>query len=285
MLDELVAALVCPYCREPLTLMPGNLRCPNGHHFDIARQGYANLLPGDAQTGTADTAAMVEARDTFLGEAHFAPIERALAEVAVRLLADGPEGCVVDVGAGTGRYLAAVLDAVPGRLGLALDISKFAARRAAKAHPRIAAVVCDAWRPLPVRTASAALVLDVFAPRNAAEFARVLASGGALVVVTPTARHLGELIGPLGMLTVDPLKAERLAEGMADRFTRVESIEVEEPMALDRADVAAVVAMGPSARHSAPGVLASRIADLPEPVEVTVSVTVSVYRPLDRNGA
>ena len=34
---------------------------------------------------------------------------------------------------------------------------------------------------------------------------------GRLVVVTPAADHLGELVGPLGLLRVDPDKAARLA--------------------------------------------------------------------------
>lgn len=278
MLDEIVSALACPQCGEALASAPGALRCANAHVFDIARQGYVNLLPGDAKAGTADTGAMVEARDAFLGSGHFAPIERGIAEVASRLLVEGPGGCVVDVGAGTGRYLARVLDEAPERIGLALDISKFAARRAAKAHPRIGAVVCDAWGRLPVRTGAAALVLDVFAPRNGEEFARVLAPGGALLVVTPTERHLVEIIAPLDLLTVDPRKAERLVGSLASRFSRVDAVELEVPMTLRRSDVAAVAGMGPSARHADQAALAAAVEALPEPVTVTLSVLISEFR-------
>jgi len=278
--DEIVSSLTCPHCGEPLAVAGVSLGCANEHVFDVARQGYANLLAGDAKAGTADTAAMVEARSAFQGRGHFGPIEREIARVASGALSGDARGCVVDIGAGTGRYLAGVLDAVPGRFGLALDISKFAMRRAAKAHPRIGAVVCDVWSGLPVRSGAAALLLDVFAPRNAAEFARVLAPGGALVVVTPTDRHLGELVGPLGLLTVDPKKADRLAESLEGRFDLVGSAVTEYPMTLDHADVSAIVAMGPSAHHADAGVLASRIAGLPEPVRVTASVTISVYRPV-----
>jgi 23S rRNA (guanine745-N1)-methyltransferase len=64
---------------------------------------------------------------------------------ATALAGDGP-GLVVDVGAGTGHHLAAVLDALTAHHGVALDVAKAAARRAARAHPRAAAVVCDVWR-------------------------------------------------------------------------------------------------------------------------------------------
>src|SRR5688572_20694208 len=121
-----------------------------------------------------------------------------------------PPGCILDLGAGTGWYLARVLERLPGRQGLALDLSKHALRRAARAHPRIGAVACDAWAPLPLRDGVAALVLSVFAPRDGAEIARVLRPGGALVVVTPTDRHLEPLVSKLGLLTVDERKEERI---------------------------------------------------------------------------
>ncbi|MFE3543710.1 putative RNA methyltransferase [Nocardia sp. NPDC059177] len=185
---------------------------------------------------------------------------------------------VLEIGAGTGYYLAGVLDARPGAIGIALDVAKPAARRAARAHPRMASILADAWRGLPVRDAALAGVVSVFAPRNPGEVARVLAPGGRFVVVTPTDRHLGELIDPLGMVRVDPDKDRRLAAALAGTFTRVEHTLVEFPMKLGRADVTHVVAMGPSAFHGTPAD-DPRIAALPEISEVTASVTVSVYLP------
>lgn len=278
MLADLVPALACPVCRLPLTAADGALVCAHGHSYDVARQGYANLLPGGAHTGTADTPAMVAARQAFLDAGHFTPVALALAGAAERAI-DATPGIVLDVGAGTGHYLAFVLERLPDRLGLALDISKHAARRAARAHPRAAAVVCDAWGALPVRDGAAALVLSVFAPRNPAEFARVLAPGGALVTVTPTGRHLGELVDALGLVTVDARKDERLAGSLGARFEQAAAEEVERPFELAHADVAAVVAMGPSARHIGAEELAARIAALPESARVTLSVTVAIWRP------
>src|SRR5205823_9615897 len=138
---------------------------------------------------------------------HYDFIGTALAAAARRVAAGG---LVVDLGAGTGHHTATVLDALPGRLGLALDSSTYALRRAARAHPRLGAVACDGWRRLPVRDGAAGLVLDVFAPRNGAEFRRILAPGGALLVVTPEPAHLHELVDTLGLLAVDPDKDRRL---------------------------------------------------------------------------
>ena len=278
MLDKALDLLACPHCAEALSRSGGSVTCANGHAFDVARSGYLSLLPGDAKTGSADTAEMVAAREAFLGAGHFEPLAEALAEEAVRALGDRaerpglPPGCMIDLGAGTGWYLARALDRLPGRIGLALDLSKHALRRAVRAHPRIAAVACDAWRPLPVRDSVADLVLSVFAPRNGPEIARVLRPGGALLVTTPTERHLVELIERLGLLTVDERKRERLATALDAHFELERRRDREWPLELTPGDVANAVAMGPSARH------ATRAETGTAATPVTASVTISTYR-------
>ncbi|MDO8964003.1 MAG: methyltransferase domain-containing protein [Coriobacteriia bacterium] len=278
MLADAVACLVCPRCGAPLVEAPGTLSCSEGHSFDVARQGYVNLLPGGARPGTADTPAMVSAREAFLAAGHYDPI----ASAVIRAIngADPARGCVIDIGAGTGQHLARVLDAFPDGTGIALDISKHALKRAARAHPRAAAIVCDVWAPLPIRTASVAVILDVFAPRNATEFHRVLAPDGVLVVVTPTERHLRELVVALGLLSVDGDKRERLDEKLDGLFSAFDEFEVEWPLSLARAEVAAAVAMGPSARHLDAAELAADLDGMAEPVAVTASVSVRSFRPI-----
>ncbi|MER7842689.1 putative RNA methyltransferase [Kitasatospora sp. NPDC096077] len=277
MLQDIEPYLACPHCAQDLTRHERSLRCPAGHSFDLAKQGYVSLLAGDAHTGTGDTAEMVAARADFLAAGHYRPIADALAEAAAAAGAD-PEGLVADLGAGTGHYLAHVLEALPGRVGAALDISKYALRRAAKAHPRIGAVVCDAWRPLPLRDASTDLMLNVFAPRNGPEIRRVLRPGGTLLLVSPTARHLCELVSALGLLSVDEDKQRRIDEKLGPYLTPVDQQSVEFTLRLSAQDVRTVVGMGPSAWHTDPDRLAAALAELPEPVEVTASVMVAGYR-------
>ncbi|MFG2824230.1 putative RNA methyltransferase [Kitasatospora sp. NPDC048365] len=274
MLQDIERYLACPHCAEPLALAGRTLGCPRGHSFDQAKQGYVSLLAGDAHTGTGDTADMVSARADFLAAGHYRPIAEALADAAA-----GADGLVADLGAGTGHYLAHVLTALGGDLpGAALDISKYALRRAAKAHPRIGAVVCDAWRPLPLLDDSADVLLNVFAPRNGPEIRRVLRPGGRLLLVAPTSRHLRELVAGLGLLSVDEDKERRIDEKLSPWLTRTGQVEVEFTLRLSRADAAAVVAMGPNAWHTDPQRLADALDALPEPVEVTGSVRLSTYR-------
>ena len=254
--------------------------CPQGHSFDVARQGYVNLLPGGRSVPGGDTPGMVSARDAFLAAGHLAPVAAALAEEAraATRAAPGENGCVAEAGAGTGYYLAAVLNALPGdRPGLALDASKASLRRAARAHPRIGAVGCDVWHGLPVADDAAAVVLNVFAPRNGAEFHRILAPGGRLLVVTPNPDHLRELVTELGLLTVDEDKPERLARSLDPWFRRVATREITTTRPLSRAAVRAAVLMGPSAWQAAARGSVARIDGLPDPLPVTLSVTLSTW--------
>lgn len=245
--------------------MDGSVRCPGRHSFDVARQGYVSLLPGDTPGGVGDTAAMVGARQRFLAAGHFAPIAAAVASAA-----RGATGAVADLGAGSGYYLARVLDAAPA-YGIALDVSKYALRVAARAHPRIGAVACDVWRRIPVRDGVVSVALNVFAPRNGAQTHRILEPGGTLVVVTPTERHLAELVAAFGLLTVDERKEERLATELSPHFTPSAREDVEYAMSLRPEDVDAVIGMGPSARHGD-----TRL-DSDVQTTVTASVTVRTY--------
>ena len=254
MLGDVIDLLLCPHCGAGLAIAEGAVRCEQGHSFDLARQGYVTLT-----AGVGDSAEMVAAREVFLGAGHYAPITEAVGRHVER---DGP---VVDLGAGTGHHLAGVLGA--GQAGVAIDSSKHALRRAARAHGRIGAVGADAWEPLPLRDGVARTVLSIFAPRNGPEIARILA--GALVVVTPTPRHLRELVERHGLVTVDPLKRERLAAQLASlRQCHEELIEFE--LRLSPADANVLIAMGPSARHSHEKVGG--------PVATTASVELTVWR-------
>lgn len=302
-LATVVDALACPVCGLPVELDAdaAALTCHGGHGFDIAKQGYVSLLRGGGNASTGDNAEMVAARDALLERGHYARIADAVADAVETAK---PQGLVVDLAGGTGYYLERVLRSHPRLRGIDVDLSKFAARRAARRGapvalpqpqtladnqtqtavgaqlstldpaPTLAAVVADVWQPLPLQTGVAAAILSIFGPRNRPEILRVLQPGGRLVVVTPTARHLRELIGPLGMIGVDDRKQERLAAQL-DGFVDLSSTSVEYETSMSHADVVNDVLMGPSAHHVDADRLAARVAELPDPVAVTVSVTVT----------
>ena len=304
MIDDVLTQLSCPNCATELARDGKRLRCETGHEFDIARQGYVSLLRGDHRQGTADTAAMVEARAAFLGEGHYAGIAALAAGLAAEAARDAPaDTCVVDLGAGTGYYLASVLsgldsgsdlgsgsgsDSGSAAAGIALDVSKHAARHAARAHPRIGSVVADAWQSLPIRGRAASVVLNVFAPRNPREMRRILHPDGRAIVVVPEPDHLKELIAAFGLMSVDGRKRERIEAQFADRLAIESEHELRSTLQLTPRQVAAVVGMGPNAWHAAASTLHDRAAaggatggpdgDGEAETEVTLAVRAYVLR-------
>jgi 23S rRNA (guanine745-N1)-methyltransferase len=270
-------ALRCSLCDNPVALVDHTLRCENGHSFDIARQGYVNLLHARIPAGTADTTDMVAARVAFLEAGHYAPLADAVAQAVA-----GTEGLIVDAGAGTGYYLAHALATAPDAVGLALDVSAVALKRAARAHPRLGAAVWNLWEAWPVATDSASVILNVFAPRNGPEFHRVLREDGVLVVAAPNPGHLGELASLVDMLTVDDRKEERLDATLSEFFELDGREDHTRRVTLSAPEIREVVRMGPSAHHLHREGRRERLERLSEPVEVTTSFTVSVYRPVPR---
>ncbi len=268
--------LACPRCTQPLahpTAGTDAVRCPSGHAFDVARQGYVNLS-GRAAPQNADSAAMVAARVEFLVAGHYAPIADALAP----LIPDDAR-TVLDAGGGTGYYAARLLDARPGLRGVSLDLSVPATRRAARAQPRLAAVVADVWRPLPIRNGVLDVILSVFAPRNALEFARTLTPNGCLITVTPAPAHLAELRDDLELLDHQADKADRLVGSLAGLFRADRHQVVTLPQRWDAATARTSVLMGPNAFHQTSAALDGRLARLRWPRLVTVALRIDVFVP------
>ena len=247
----------------------------SGHSFDVAKQGYVTLAAGAGLKHKGDDMDMVNARETYLAMGHFAPfVEAVTGAVQGALdsasLAESTPASLLEVGAGTGYYLAHTLDSIAEARGVGLDISPHAAKHLAKCHPRVGAVVADVWERLPIRDESVDAISVVFAPRNPAEFQRVLVPGGQVIVLTPDAGHLDELREPLGILGVEDGKVERMyeqAEGFLEQAA--DPVDISFPIELDKDSVAAQVGMSPSARHISAGELAERMAALPPTLTVT----------------
>lgn len=247
--------LACPACAEPLTVDGRAASCRAGHRFDVARQGYLNLL-GGPQPANADTPAMVAARERVLASGAFDPLDAALA----RRVPDARR--ILDVGGGTGHHLARLLDAIPEARGVSLDVSVPAAKRAARAHERAASVVGDAWGTLPLRGRRFDVVTCIFAPRNIAEFARVLTDAGLLVVVTPDPEHLAALRETHGLIGIDADKDDRLLRAASGWFEPIARHRVRAPIDADAALTADLIAMGPNAFHEAPREVSPTVTEL-----------------------
>lgn len=284
MLSDVIDLLADPVDGTALTAGDSHWRTlvsESGHSYDIARQGYVTLAGGSGLRYSGDDASMINARETFLSGGHFAPFVEAITGKVEDVLDDADVSPsdhpgIVEIGAGTGYYLAHTLDTIENSRGVGLDVSTAAVKRLAQAHPKIGAVVADAWSRLPLMDNSVDAIMVIFAPRNAAEFARVLKPGGEVVVLTADAGHLQELRDPLGIIDVEQGKVERMIDQASGHLTPVgDSETVEFTMKLDQKSIAAQIGMSPSVRHIHADVLAQRIETLPEYMDVTARAKIT----------
>lgn len=179
--------LLCPICGELLTKVNNAWKCVKNHSFDVARQGYVNLLAVQQKHSLhpGDTRQQVLARRSFLEGGYYAPIADSLCALALEEKLAGP---ILDVGCGEGYYSTRLAAAMDAEL-VGLDISKEAVRCAAGRYKN-ALWLCATASHLPIKDASAGIVTSLFALTMPEEFHRVLRPDGAFIQVLAGEEHL-----------------------------------------------------------------------------------------------
>jgi len=192
--------LACPIDGKKLEQMDKQLVCDNGHSFDIARQGYVNLLPVQHKRSKqpGDSKAMVLARTHFLDTGIYDAIANKLTEIVSTLIIDDKDYCFLDAGCGEGYYFDMLLKSLrdagaSNNLSfIGLDISKDAVVQATKRNRQISWVVGTNRQP-PVEDESVDIILCLFGFFSEEGFRRALKPGGHVIVIAPGREHLKEL--------------------------------------------------------------------------------------------
>lgn len=197
--------LACPICSEPLSHRERQLACGRGHSFDLARQGYVNLLPVQHKKSRepGDSKTMVVARQAFLDGGYYEPIAEQLArevatQLAARAAAQEPLR-ILDAGSGEGYYLDFLIrelctgsrpEATVAAIGL--DISKEAVLAATRRNRQVQWVVGTNVHP-PVRAGTLDAILCLFGFPSFEHFRQLLRPGGFILLADPGPDHLIEL--------------------------------------------------------------------------------------------
>lgn len=219
--------LLCPVCREPLAKEDRLWRCGNGHCFDIARQGYVNLLTVDKKHARhpGDTKEQVASRKAFLDGGYYAPIAQTVQELVAPLC---PKA-VLDAGCGEGYYLTNLQQTLPDTKFAGIDISKDAVRFAAVRNKN-ALWLTGTAAALPFPDGSFDAVLSMFALTVEQEFARVLRPGGHYLQVLAGPEHL---MGLKSVIYPQILRKEKNLHPEFEGFTPVCSKTLEFSFTLD----------------------------------------------------
>ena len=262
--------LICPICEKPLRREERSLVCPEKHSFDMARQGYVNLLPVQRRHSAhpGDTKEQVASRREFLTGGFYAPIADALIAAAEQYGASGP---VLDVGCGEGYYCTRLARAMNAEL-VGLDISKDAVRYAAGKY-KDAQWLCATAARIPVEDGAAGLVTSLFAITLPEEFHRVLREDGLFFQVLAAQDHL---LGLKKIIYDELIFRDKDTVPQLPGFALMESIPVRFTFTVEGPQVQNLFAMTPHLfRVSKNG--ADRLRDT-EKLTDTASCVLNVFR-------
>lgn len=186
---------ICPVCNKKLNKENNVYRCDNNHSFDIAKQGYINLLPVNKRHSDdpGDTKEMVLSRREFLESGKYDCFSEKLSETVVKYFKNSQNISILDCGCGEGYYdgrLTCELDKLKINYTLVgFDISKNAVRYSAGKYKKGTFAVASCFN-MPVADKSFDLAINIFAPMVEKELNRVLKSGGFFIYAVPGKRHL-----------------------------------------------------------------------------------------------
>ena len=252
--------LVCPVCGGALLRTERQYTCPAGHSFDVAKEGYVNLLcTSKSADKMGDSKESAAARHAFLERGYYGCLKEALTPLL--------HGNVLDICCGEGYY-----DSVPADGALyGFDLSKTMVRLAAKRKNGGQYFVANLAR-MPVAEGSIDTALHLFAPFHDRAFARVLAPGGRLYSVTPGAHHLRQIKETVydRPYPNDEIVPKSPLLEMERQFRVAQEVQIPAP------DLQTLFAMTPYYYRTAP-TLRQRL-DAIEQLPVTLDFLVTVYK-------
>lgn len=250
--------LVCPICAMPFIHTGHIFTCRNAHTFDLSREGYVNFLRKKA---SGDTKEMMLARRNIFAQGHYLPLSNAINEIICHHLfgearrQNRSPAIILDAGCGEGYYLRRLQTHLAASKHQAacfgFDVSKEAVRLAARGCKEAFFVVADLKERLALAERSLHVIVNIFAPRNPLEFARIMAPGGLLLVVIPTPAHLQQLRTEFQLLNIEEEKQQQVtAQFTASGLFQLETItEVTYEVHLQGHDIIQLVTMTPNYWH------------------------------------
>lgn len=236
--------LKCPVCGQELRYDERVWRCENRHSYDVAKEGYVNLLSGrKSGDSIGDNREMALSRRDFLNKGWYEPLAKAVTSALEQYSADGDS--VLDICCGEGYYTACAAQKLR-REFYGFDLSKSMVRLAAKRRCGATFFVANI-AAIPVRDSSVKAAFHLFAPFHSGEFRRILRDDGVILTAIPGRDHL---LGLKEVLYDKPyLNDEKEPE--ADGLEIVEKLRVRSEIILDtREDIDALFQMTPYYYHT-----------------------------------
>mgnify|MGYP001163250960 FL=1 len=235
----------CPICKNSMELIQSkSLVCLKNHTFDIAKQGYVNMLmrPVNSQYDKQ----LFQSRRKIITESNlYAPLHKKILEIIIENM-DGKNVCkIFDAGCGEGSHLIMIKNLCENIkvTGIGLDISKEGIRMAARNDKESIWIVGDLANT-PLKDKSCNMILNILSPANYKEFNRLLAPNGRMIKVVPRPNYLKELRVVLNQQK-NPDTNEKIISLFKENFSTVEHTELNYSKEISQEELVHLVNMSP----------------------------------------
>lgn len=180
-------SIKCPICNKSLVLQGRTYKCENNHCYDLAKEGYVNLLKKQGGKDYGDSPDMVKARRAFFDKDYYKPLKEFMCSQIGKVKHD----VILDLGCGEGYYTNFYKDNLESDI-IALDIAKEAVKIASKRNSKVKYIVASV-QDIPVFDQSIDVAVNAFTPIDLDEITRVIKKDGYLITARVGEKHLYEL--------------------------------------------------------------------------------------------
>lgn len=242
LMEQHIAFFACPICQSSMHVYEQDrLVCVANHSFDIAKQGYVNMLTHGATSKYSKS--LFESRKAVIDSGIYDVIEAKIAERVVSA------NTVLDTGCGEGSHLARIMAEKSKGIGFGIDIAKEGIVAAARHYPQQIWCVGDLAKS-PFAPSSFDAILNILSPANYDEFKRLLAPNGCVIKVVPQSGYLQELRAQLyADSSKETYSNEQIVARFRDSFHKVDVERITYTVPLAKELVAALLEMTPMGWH------------------------------------
>ena len=185
LMNDHIELFACPICKTNMAVREqGSLCCEENHSFDIAKQGYVNMMTHAATSKYSKD--LFESRYAIIASGLYDRLQAKISEKLVGVQT------ILDTGCGEGSHLARIMTQLEGAVGVGIDIAKEGILVAARQYPEQIWCVGDLAKS-PYAEGSFDAILNILSPANYEEFKRLLTPGGCVIKIVPQSGYLQEL--------------------------------------------------------------------------------------------